>query len=333
MAVEQLAEDSRADDRHVRPAVRRPNFFLVGAMKAGTTAMHQYLAQHPDIFMSPRKEPRFFAPDLDSGSAADGLWFTRSLDDYLANFEGAKDERVVGESSHVYLHSEVAARLIRDFAPDARILIMLRDPVAMIHSRHQQSVWMAREDIRDFAQALAAEADRREGRRLPPNAPYTKGLQYREACVLTPQVRRYLDTFGRDRVHVVVLEEVAARPLEVYRGVLEFLGVDPDFKPSRLGVVNPSSEYRNLLARRVGLFLSDHGRGLKRRLPSPLRSLLGAPNRLLRKLNRRVVPRRMMSPELEAELTRYFATDVKELSDLLNVDLHNWWPRFSNAPE
>src|SRR4029079_13765971 len=98
-------------------------------MKAGTTSMHAYLAQHPETFMSVRKEPRYsgFVPDLDSGSEADGRYFTRSFDENLANFAGATAQRVVGESSHVYLPSTEAARLIHDFAPDGRILIMLRD--------------------------------------------------------------------------------------------------------------------------------------------------------------------------------------------------------------
>ncbi len=196
--------------------------------------MHSYLGQHPDIYMSPRKEPRWseFVPDLDSGSEADARYFTRDRDEYMGHFSGATDEAVVGESSHVYLPSTEAARLIHEFAPDARILIMLRDPVTSIHARHQQNVWMGREDILDFASALAAESDRRAGRRLPPDTPYVTGLRYREACTMTPQVRRYLDEFGRERLHFALLEDLGARPLETYRGVLE---LDPtnNVLPSR----------------------------------------------------------------------------------------------------
>jgi hypothetical protein len=307
------------------PLARRPNFFLVGAMKAGTTSMHRYLGQHPDIFMSERKEPRYsgFVPDLDSGSDADGRWFTRRLDDYLANFAAA-DEVIVGESSHVYLHSTRAAQLIHEFAPDARILIMLRDPVDMVRSRHQQSVWMTREDITDLAEALAAEDDRRAGRRLPPDAPYHAGLQYRQACTMAPQVRRYFDTFGRPRVHVALLEDVSARPLEIYRAVLEFLGVDADFIPARMEAVNPAKAWRHAGLQRLRLRL----RPVRRRLRLPFADLAAAPLTRMVRANQRELPRAKMPPELEEELTRYFAPDVAALSELLGRDLAQAWPRF-----
>ncbi|MEP7379909.1 MAG: sulfotransferase domain-containing protein [Chloroflexota bacterium] len=311
-------------------AARRPNFFQAGAMKAGTTSMHTYLGQHPEIFMTARKEPRYsgFVPDLDSGSEADGGYFTRDLNEYLGHFAGAGDEKVVGESSHVYLHSTQAARLIHEFAPDARILIMLRDPVTSIHSRHQQQVWMGRDDITDFATALAAESDRREGRRLPPAAPYTAGLQYHEACKMTPQVQRFLDLFGRDRVHFALLEDLAARPLETYRGVLDFLGVDPDFVPSEMDVVNANNVRRVPALQRVRASLRGVESGIRRVLPAPVFRVLTAPLKFLWDANTRQKPRDPLSPALEAELTSYFAPDVASLSELVGRDLTAAWPRF-----
>lgn len=302
-------------------------------MKAGTTSMHHYLAQHPDIFMSTRKEPRYagFVPDIDSGSAADGRFFTRDLDEYLGHFAGATNERIVGESSHVYLNSTEGARLIHEFAPDARILIMLRDPVKSIHSRHQQQVWMGREDITDFATALAAEEDRRAGRRLPPEAPYLRGLQYREACTMTPHVRRYLDVFGRERVHFVLLEDLAVRRLDVYRGVLEFLGVDPDFVPAEMDVVNPNKELRVVGLQRTRRRLMPVEMLVRRLIPRRLFAFLSAPMRRIWEANTRLAPRAPMSHELEAELTDYFVPDVASLSQLIGRDLAAAWPRFRDA--
>ena len=298
-------------------------------MKAGTTSMHHYLAQHPDIYMSARKEPRFsgFVPDLDSGSEADGGYFTRDLDEYLGHFAAAADRPIVGESSHVYLHSTQAARLIHDFAPDAHILIMLRDPVTSIHARHQQQVWMGREDITEFAAALAAEDERRAGRRLPP-APYARGLLYREACTMTPQVRRYIDEFGRERVHFALLEELATRPLATYRGVLEFLGVDPEFVPSEMAVVNPSSELRSVKLQQTRQRLAPIERTVRRIVPARLFRVLSTPLRVIWDANKRQAPRSPMAPELEAELTDYFARDVASLSELVGRDLSAAWPRF-----
>ena len=299
-------------------------------MKAGTTSMHSYLAQHPQIFMSARKELRWsgFVPDLDSGSPADAGYFTRDLDEYLAHFAGAASEQIVGESAHVYLHSTEAARLIHDFAPDAYILIMLRDPVASIHARHQQQVWMGREDITDFASALDAEDDRRAGRRLPADVPYTRGLLYREACTMTPQVRRYVEAFGRDRVHFALLEDLAARPREVYRGVLEFLGVDPTFVPSEMAVVNPNSELRSVKLQRTRQRLAPIERTVRRVVPARLFRVLSTPLRVVWDANKRQAPRSPIAAELEAELTQYFAPDVASLSELVGHDLSVAWPRF-----
>jgi hypothetical protein len=315
--------------------VKRPNFFQVGAMKAGTTSMHTYLAQHPDIYMSPRKEPRWsgFVPDLDSGGEADARYFTRDRDEYLGHFSGATDEKVVGESSHVYLPSAHAARLIHEFAPDARILIMLRDPVTSIHSRHQQNVWMGREDILDFASALAAEEDRRNGRRLPLDTPYHAGLLYRTACTMTPQVARYLDAFGRDRVHFALLEDLGARPRETYRVVLEFLGVDPEFVPSEMAVVNPNSELRSVKLHRLRGRLAPIERTVRRVIPARAFRVLSTPLRAIWSANKRPAPRSPMAPEIEEELTKYFAPDVASLSELVGRDLSEAWPRFRRAAE
>lgn len=300
-------------------------------MKAGTTSMHTYLAQHPDIYMSVRKELRWsgFVPDLDSGNEADARYFTRDRDEYLGHFAEAIDEAVVGESSHVYLPSTHAARLIHEFAPDARILIMLRDPVTSIHSRHQQNVWMGREDILDFVSALAAEEDRRAGRRLPPDTPYRAGLLYREACTMTPQARRYVDEFGRDRVHFALLEDLGAKPLETYRGVLEFLGVDPEFVPAEMAVVNPNSELRSVKLHQMRARLAPVERTVRRIIPARAFRVLSAPLRAIWSANKRPAPRSPMSVDLEQELTEYFAPDVASLSELIGRDLAEAWPRFS----
>ncbi len=101
-----------------------PNFFLVGAPKCGTTAMFEYLAKHPDVFMPVRKEPMFFARDLDQATSADARYFTRDRERYLALFSGWRGERRIGEGSPWYLYSESAAREIKAFAPEALIMIM-----------------------------------------------------------------------------------------------------------------------------------------------------------------------------------------------------------------
>ena len=139
-----------------------PNFFIVGAPKCGTTALYAYLAQHPDVFMSDPKEPHYFGSDLD-------FRYRRRPSDqqYRSYFAGAGDRRRIGEGSVWYLYSECAADEIGQAVPDARIIVMLRDPVEMIPSLHSQFVYNGHEDLA-LADALAAEEDRAQGRRIPP---------------------------------------------------------------------------------------------------------------------------------------------------------------------
>jgi len=127
----------------------KPNFFIVGAAKCGTTGMKYYLHQHPDIFMAAPTEINHFIRDFDIGPSQDEAW-------YLRHFEAAGDARVIGEKSVWHLFSKTAATDIKAFNPDARILIMLRNPVEMIHALHSQFLYGRNEDIKNFAHALAA---------------------------------------------------------------------------------------------------------------------------------------------------------------------------------
>src|SRR5687767_7533385 len=141
----------------------RPNFFIVGAPKCGTTSLYNYL-----------KEPHYFCTDFYKPS---GL----TEDQYLELFAPAKSEKRIGEGSTWYIYSEEARKGIKAFDPDARIIIMLRDPVAMMYSLHAQRLWLARENIQDFEEALDAESDRKEGRRLP-RYPFPVQLLFYRDC-------------------------------------------------------------------------------------------------------------------------------------------------------
>ena len=176
-------------------APRYPDFLIVGAPRCGTTFMYRYLNEHPQIYMSPTKEPQHFATDLDSGSYLDSVSFLRDRDAYKALFAGARADQLAGEASTWHLYSQEAAANIKVANPDARIIIMLRDPVEMLYSLHGRRLYGGSEDLRSFADALDAEADRRQGRRIPPRARNVQALLYRDVGRYSEQVKRYLDLF------------------------------------------------------------------------------------------------------------------------------------------
>ena len=111
---------------------RYPDYLIVGAPRSGTTFMFDYLGEHSQIFNSARKEPNFFATDLDSGSYLDSLSFMRDRDQYRALFAGARADQLAGEASTWHIYSKHAASNIRSANPNARIIIMLRHPVEML---------------------------------------------------------------------------------------------------------------------------------------------------------------------------------------------------------
>jgi hypothetical protein len=304
----------------VRPAPI-PDFFLVGAPKSGTTAMFEYLGRHPDVFVPRKKEPTYFARDLDEGTAAGRRYFVRDLDRYLELFEGWRGEQRIGEASVWYLYSEAAAAGIKEFSPEARIIVMLRSPVEMMHALHSQRLASGAEDIAGFAEALAAESDRAEGRRIPKNAFVTKGLLYRQVASYSRQVERYFETFGRERVHVLVFEEFTRDTPAAYRTVCEFLGIDASFRP-QFDLVNPNTVVRSRLLRDLLRFgPSLFGDRRPGRLRKRWRRLRG----LLLRLNERVEARPALEPELRRRLENELLPDVARLGELLDRDLVELW--------
>lgn len=215
-------------------AGRRPNLFLVGAMKCGTTSLHNTLAGHPSIFMCQRpKEPNWFA----GGNSG------KSLDWYLERFAGATDESYVGESSTDYTRAprlKCPAAKIREFSPDARILYLVRDPVARAISHYWWDVEYSAEG-RSFPDAMTAS------REIIDIGNYAM------------QIEPYLETFGRDRVHVLTMEALTAEPEETLAAVFGFLGLDS------VAATPPALKHDN------------RGKAVVPRVPGPFSHLKGTP--------------------------------------------------------
>ncbi len=295
--------------------MKRPDLFIVGAFKAGTTAMYEYLRVHPQVFMSVPKEPMYFGADLTPR-------YRRMTDDeYLALFADATPEQRAGEASPWYLYSTDAPREILGFAPSAQAIVLLRNPVDVMYAQHSQLVFNRREDIVDFGEALAAEDDRLAGRRVPADALRPEALYYRHSVRFADQLRRWFDIFGRDRMHLIVFDDLIADPRAAYHGTLEFLGVDPTYEVD-LSVYNPNKRARSGLVQRM-IFAP----------PRPLRSMFGKlrANPLAHRLRDRMVaanskqaPRAVMDPELRKQLTSEFAPQVAELGQLIGRDLSAW---------
>lgn len=229
-----------------------PNFFVIGAARSGTTALHATLAQHPDIFMSPNKEPYFFAfegqpPPAPQGPPHGGIvWQSHK---YLALFKDVSGERAIGESSIIYLSSSVAARRIRRNVPEAKIAALLRNPVERAYSQYCLMVWYGFERAPTFEAALAEEPARVAAGWWPTYLYTTYGLYHR---ALIP----WFELFPRERIRIYLYEDWRQSPQATLRDLFGFLGVDPDFEP-QLRDINaariPRSRIVHRLARGLGI--------------------------------------------------------------------------------
>lgn len=310
---------------------RRPNLFIIGAAKCGTTSVNAWLRDHPQIYMSPRKEPRFFAPDLLSGPAGKNLRYPQDMERYLALFAGATDELRVGEASPRYIYSRQAPRLVHNFEPEAFIVALVRNPVDMMVSLHAHHVAGGTEPITDFGQALEAENERRTGATAAPGqrlraTSNPRLTLYRERARFGAQLKEWLSVFAPERVHVIVFEEMVANPSAVFRQLLDFLRVDPEYQPPGFAAYNPRHTARSTRLR--GALMSRAGQLLLWRLLPALTGERGARalRRPFRGLNRRPAERAGPSLALRRSLELELSDDVALLSELVGRDLAGlWW--------
>jgi hypothetical protein len=299
---------------------RRPNFFILGAPKCGTTALSEYLREHPRAFVSQPKEPHYFCEDFDYYYAPG----RRTEDHYLRLFAAATDEHIaVGEASVWYLYSGDAARNIAAFDPDARVVVMLRNPVELVPSLHSQLLYMLDEDEPDLATAWELQEARRRGERLPPRVRVPEFLQYGDAASLGAQLARVHESFPREQVLTLVFDDLRADTGSVYRRTLEFLGLPNDGR-AEFPRVNENKVHRTgavaRFTQRPPAALVGVARGVKRVTGVERLRVLER----VRRGNRQVMRRREISPELAAELRDFYRDDVGELGELIGRDLGGW---------
>lgn len=196
----------------------RPNLFIIGAAKSGTTSLHDYLQRHPDIFMSEPKEPGYFTPELG--------YYPTSTEWYLGLFKDAGDAKIVGESSTHYSKLPKfpgVPESIAEFCHEPRFIYLMRDPIDRIISQYWHGI---RQEVqhRGMLAAIKREAE------------FTAFSDY------AMQLEPYFETFGRHRVLVLTFEELVAEPKRILREVFEWLGVDPSLAPPALERKNARPE-------------------------------------------------------------------------------------------
>lgn len=298
-----------------------PNFLVIGAPKAGTTALHSALAAHPQIFMSPVKEPRYFLcsdnPPPRRGGPGDAQTYQEYVwrrTDYEDLFAGSDPGLLRGESSPFYLWDRQAHRRIQAAIPEARLIALLRDPVERAYSNWAH-LWSAGlEPCHDFLAGCAEEPARVA-------AGWAPFWRYLELGKYGEQLRDLLAVFPRSQVLIVRYRELRDAPAPTLDRVCRFLGVQP-------GVIDqvPHENVRphisSAASTRVVQQMLRRGAAVGHHFPLPLRRVVRGP--LLTMLQRGGRPRDPLTPEQRTALLPHFAADIDLLEALSGIDLTPW---------
>jgi len=300
--------------------VALPDFFVAGVPKAGTTALHSALARHPSLFMSPVKEPKFFltdGPPPTEGGPGDVKTYREHVwrrSDYEALFDTAPPGTLKGESTPFYLYSRDAQRRIRELIPDARLIVVLRDPVERAHSNWTH-LWSAGLDPSgDFLQACAQEEERKA-------AGWADFWRYTELGMYGEQLYHLYSVFPREQVLVFRYRSLVTDPAHTLDKVCAFLsvptGVLTDL-PRENVTVHPYATVRHsavATARRTCAALTAL-------LPGHLGA--GMTDRLEHLLQQDAAPRRPLTWEQREALIPRFKADIALLEAITGEDFSDW---------
>lgn len=289
--------------------MKKADFFILGAPKCGTTSMDEWLREHPRIYMA-EKECHYF------NTSIKGRTITH-LDDYHRLFAAATKQHLsIGETSVRYLYCTEAVANILNYNPHAQFIVLLRNPVDMVYSWHNQVYLSGLESVRDFETAWHLQEKRAAGECVPHRCREVKMLYYGKVCSLGAQLQRLYTQVQPKRVHLIFFEDLQKNPRPTYLDVLDFLGV-PDDGKQKFKRHNPAKTYRfhslKNLPQRLGKLKTKMG----------LRKGFGILTFLSAK-NITVKQRAPLSPQMRRMLALYFKDDIDLLSRLSARNLHHW---------
>ncbi len=294
-----------------------PDFLVIGAARAGTTALHAYLRQHPEIFMPEHKEPNFFAYDgqvLDcKGPGAD--YINNSVTDlemYAALFSSASPDGKLGEASPLYLYSERAPARIQHHIPKAKMVVILRNPIEQAYSHFMYATKQRIETEENFDNALKLETERL-AQDWQPLFGYSSFPRYGE------QLARYFELFSRDQFLIRRYEDYISDPETLLKEIFDFVGVDSAFTPDMADKLNAGGTPKN---KAFQDFLMKS---------NPVTKAVGyvVPQATRLKIRDWMAGLNMNAPDelsaaARAVLIDRLAEDIRQLETLLGWDLSDW---------
>ena len=294
-----------------------PNFLIIGTAKSGTTSLHTYLNQHPEIYMSPHKEPRFFAfegEDLDPQHPIHRKTIT-NLEAYQALFDGVSGEKAIGEASPSYLVEPKAPERIQRYIPKTKMIAMLRNPAERAYSHFLHLIKYNYESCHDFGLALQKKDELRIGPWSPRHDYLLFGYYY-------SNLKRYFEMFDRKQIKIFLFEELKSDPIALLQKIFRFLEIDDTFIPDislhhSVSGIPKSRTFHNFLSR---------SNPIKSFMKPFLRPFISKDfqARLIYSLKLRNLQKPQLSQEVRSYLTDIYREDILNLQKLIQVDLSEW---------
>ncbi len=302
-------------------SVYMPNFLIIGAAKSGTSALYHYLRQHPEIYMSPRKETHFFGYEgMNPGTKGPGDTIPdaiTNLKDYQALFANSRNKLAIGEASPTYIYVPRASLRIKYYVPDVKLIALLRQPADRAFSAYMHVIRDGREPEQDFAKAL-----KQEEKRIANN--WGPIWHYKKCGFYFEQLEHYYDTFERFQIRAYLYEDFNNDPVFILKDIYEFLGLQntkwvPDLavRPNVSGI--PRSQHAQRMMHKL-LIESNPIKSISRKvIPFNIRWRITT---AVRQWN---LKRPILSPLLRQELTELYRDDIKKLEGLIEQDLSHWF--------
>ncbi len=299
-----------------------PNFLIIGAHKAGTTSLYHYLNQHPKVYLSPAKEPRFFSLSNCSGrfngpnDPSNRCRFT-TLDSYQELFKDVKDEKAVGEASTLYLYDKDAPNNIFKYNKEMKMIVVLRNPIERAYSNYTYARQKGHEEIEDFSTALDREEERI-------NNGWGALWHYKQKGFYSQQLKRYYELFNESQLKVFLYDDLIHSPQKVVHDIYQFLSVDCDFEPDFSTKYNPSGVPTSMVVQR--LIMLGKSKSL-RSFRSVVKKMLGLKKADtiwagLQKANLNEIP--VMSSETRDILRELYKHEILRLQTMIERDLSHW---------
>ncbi|WP_161626670.1 sulfotransferase family protein [Desulfatiglans anilini] len=287
-----------------------PNFFIIGAPKSGTTALSEYLKLHPEVFFSTPKELHFFNDDFSHRH-------TQSLNQYISYFSTANENhKAIGEGSVFYLSSNTAVQNILNLIPNAKFIILLRNPIEASYAWHWQAIYSFGEQLYDFENAWRAQPERLIGKKIDPYNRVREALQYGMLFKYGEHLQKILPIVSPQNLKIILFENFKSNTDQTYQDVLAFLHLSP-YHLDNYNIFNSSKHFQY---KYVEQFLRICSRCRQR---MHIRKSYGVITKL-KKWNTKYAKRPPLSDKFKIELINYFSSDLQKASELIRRDLTGW---------